>query len=266
MKRYRRWISVLCILLLIFPMHVMATENKEDILKQKAKITSVTNHPNEIVIYDFFENELGFNTAVICAVLANLYTTSHFNADAYYRNDTSGSECFGLCQWSSSVSAGNRYQQLRDWCLAKGYDYKTIEGQLHFIKYELETIPYYKLDYLKNHIENTAEGAYEAAKLWSKYYEGCDKISHEGRALLARDTYWETYQDDSDVTESTPPKKVILGDVNGDGEVKLNDALLLRRYIAGYQLQIDLEAADLNGDGEVKLNDALLLRRSVAYH
>lgn len=59
-------------------------------------------------------------------------------------------------------------------------------------------------------------------------------------------------------------KKYVSGDVNGDGQVKLNDAILLRRYVAGWDVTIDLLAADVNRDGQVKLNDAILLRRYVA--
>ena len=68
----------------------------------------------------------------------------------------------------------------------------------------------------------------------------------------------------SGTVEILRAEKEIPGDVNGDGEVKLNDALLLRRYVAGYEVQINMETSDVNGDGEVKLNDALLLRRYVA--
>ncbi len=56
----------------------------------------------------------------------------------------------------------------------------------------------------------------------------------------------------------------IPGDVNGDGQVKLNDAMLLRRYVAGWDVTIDMLAGDVNRDGQVKLNDAMLLRRYVA--
>ncbi len=59
-------------------------------------------------------------------------------------------------------------------------------------------------------------------------------------------------------------KEYIPGDVNRDGYVKLNDAILLRRYVAGWDVTIDLLAADVNRDGQVKLNDAILLRRYVA--
>ena len=56
----------------------------------------------------------------------------------------------------------------------------------------------------------------------------------------------------------------IPGDVNGDGKVRLDDAILLRRYVADWDVEINLQAADVNGDGSVKLNDAIILRRYVA--
>jgi hypothetical protein len=68
----------------------------------------------------------------------------------------------------------------------------------------------------------------------------------------------------STVNGAVMAKSYIPGDVNRDGSVKLNDALLLRRYVAGWNVEIDLDAADVNRDGSVKLNDALLLRRYVA--
>ncbi len=251
-------------MVLIVPLCVNATESKEDILVPQTETVSVTNNLNEPIIYEFLKTELEFNLAVCCGILANIYRTSGFNPEAYSESVIEEYENFGMCQWSGSEAAGNRYKQLQDWCLDNGYDYKTIEGQLYFMKYELETSPYYQLGYLKEHIENTAEGAYEASQLWSKYYQGCNKDDYEERAILARDTYWVVYQDSSDATEPSNPNTGVLGDVNGDGEVKLNDALLLRRYVAGYEVSVDLQVSDMNGDGEVKLDDALLLRRYVA--
>ena len=58
------------------------------------------------------------------------------------------------------------------------------------------------------------------------------------------------------------PDDFIPGDVNGDGEVDVNDALLVMRHALGL---IELEntyAADVNGDGTVNLEDALLILRT----
>ena len=61
---------------------------------------------------------------------------------------------------------------------------------------------------------------------------------------------------------------VTVGDVNGDGAVNLRDAVILDRYIAGwdgYAGRIDdMDAADLDRDGAVGHTDALILDRYVA--
>lgn len=55
----------------------------------------------------------------------------------------------------------------------------------------------------------------------------------------------------------------ILGDVNGDGIVNTEDALLVLRHAMGLQNLPDnrLLAADYNGDGEINSEDALLILR-----
>ncbi|MBR3555044.1 MAG: leucine-rich repeat domain-containing protein [Oscillospiraceae bacterium] len=57
---------------------------------------------------------------------------------------------------------------------------------------------------------------------------------------------------------------VLVGDVNGDGSVTNADAALLKRYIAGWSVSIDRNAADLNRDGSVTNADAALLNRYIA--
>jgi len=66
------------------------------------------------------------------------------------------------------------------------------------------------------------------------------------------------------VNGTTPTPATIYGDVNGDGEVNTADITLLRRYVAGWDITINLAAADVNGDGEVNTADITLLRRCVA--
>ena len=57
---------------------------------------------------------------------------------------------------------------------------------------------------------------------------------------------------------------ILVGDVNGDGSVTNADAALLKRYIAGWSVSIDRNAADLNRDGSVTNADAALLNRYIA--
>ena len=57
---------------------------------------------------------------------------------------------------------------------------------------------------------------------------------------------------------------VIPGDVTGDGVVNKMDALRLKKYLAGLDVEIDLAAADVNCDGVVNKMDALRLKKYLA--
>lgn len=59
-------------------------------------------------------------------------------------------------------------------------------------------------------------------------------------------------------------KKITGGDTNGDGAVDAKDVTVLRRYLAGWNPNIHLDAADLNGDGVVDAKDVTVLRRQLA--
>ena len=60
----------------------------------------------------------------------------------------------------------------------------------------------------------------------------------------------------------------VLGDVNGDGQVNLSDALLVVTYVVDGSILLlppgDISLGDVNGDGQVDLADALLMVTYVA--
>ena len=56
----------------------------------------------------------------------------------------------------------------------------------------------------------------------------------------------------------------LIGDTDGDGEVSDWDAIVLNRYLAGWNVTIELAAADVDGDGEVSDWDAIVLERYLA--
>jgi hypothetical protein len=39
---------------------------------------------------------------------------------------------------------------------------------------------------------------------------------------------------------------------------------LLKRYLAGWEVEIDMTSVDLNGDGKVDMKDSALLKRQLA--
>ena len=56
----------------------------------------------------------------------------------------------------------------------------------------------------------------------------------------------------------------IPGDPNGDGIVNMKDSLILRKYLAGWEVEADEPALDVNADGIINMKDALILRKYLA--
>ena len=56
----------------------------------------------------------------------------------------------------------------------------------------------------------------------------------------------------------------LLGDANDDGAVNMKDVLLMRKYLAGLDVEYNAENADCNGDGDVNMKDVLMLRKYLA--
>ena len=57
---------------------------------------------------------------------------------------------------------------------------------------------------------------------------------------------------------------MIVGDVDGDGEITDWDAIMLNRYLAGWEVEMNSAAADTDGDGELTDWDAIVLERYLA--
>ena len=56
----------------------------------------------------------------------------------------------------------------------------------------------------------------------------------------------------------------VPGDVNNDGEVDMIDSVMLDRYLADWDVTINMSNADVNGDGEVDMIDSVMLDRYLA--
>lgn len=69
----------------------------------------------------------------------------------------------------------------------------------------------------------------------------------------------------SNITTLDDNSMICLGDVNGDGSVKSNDLLILKKYLLGISDLVarNLQNADINSDGSVKSNDLLLLKKQL---
>ncbi len=81
-------------------------------------------------LYAFLTGELGLPPAAAAGVLSNMWSESRFDPGALGDGGTS----YGLCQWHDG-----RWDALREFCDASGLDWESAEGQLHFLKSELES-------------------------------------------------------------------------------------------------------------------------------
>lgn len=151
---------------------------------------------NEKYIYDFLTGRMELNTAAACGILANIYKESSFNPNASYM-ESNGYLSYGICQWNAG-----RYNNLVNFCGENGYDYKTLEGQLNYLKYELSQNNYKILyngktiyNYMKG-VENSGEGAYDGGYYWCYYFEVPANRANSSvtRGNLAKNTYWEKYR------------------------------------------------------------------------
>lgn len=116
---------------------------------------------NQAKIYRFLREELELNKAAASGVLANIESESNFSTVALGDGGTS----YGLCQWHAG-----RFSNLVNWCRGNGYDYHLLEGQLAYLKQELEGGYRGVLEYLRQ-VPDTARGAYQAGYYWCMHYE-----------------------------------------------------------------------------------------------
>ena len=141
---------------------------------------------NEAVIFEYLTGPVELNTAAACGVLANLEWESGFDPHAVGDGGTS----YGICQWHAS-----RFARLRDYCAENGLDYTALEGQLEYLRYELENYYPRVLEYLRG-VSDDAEGAYDAGYYWCYHFEipaGYASGVSVKRGNLAKNTYYPAY-------------------------------------------------------------------------
>lgn len=204
-------------------------------------------------IYTYIVKEMKLSPAAACGVLANIEYESDFNCNLVGDSGTS----YGICQWHNE-----RLTNLKNYCAKNGYSYKTLEGQLHFLEYELnnnKSDTGYILDKLKS-VENTADGAYRAGYDWCYYFErpANRTAKSETRGNKAKNYYWPNY---STLTLNDEATQTDLGDVNKDGKVNSADALLAIEYSVGTRTftSAQIKRADMDKDGKITSNDAFII-------
>ncbi len=196
---------------------------------------TANNKSNETIIFEYLTEKLGYNTAVACGILANIYSESAFNSinlerrfelesgmtdqsytegvDLYiagkteeegaYTNFVDDRAGYGLCQWTYPT----RKEELLEYAIDKDTSIGDAHMQLSFLEVELKRdITLYKL--LRS-APNTAQGAYDAGYQFCYRFERPSNYQTRSieRGNLAVNTYWIKYASDynpfTDVSEDS---------------------------------------------------------------
>ncbi len=113
---------------------------------------------SEIMARLLFQYDLTPEAA--CGIAANMWYESSFQPCV-----ASVDGSYGLCQW-----VGDRKTRLYDWCYTNGYDGDTVEGQLAYMMYEMES---YSVD-----LTGTA---YECAANFCRVFESPPNAATQAR-------------------------------------------------------------------------------------
>lgn len=118
-----------------------------------------------------YYKEKGFTPSQTAGVLAHAQGESSLNPNAY-RIDSNGKPSYGLFQWN-----GPRFESLKNWSSQQGLDYKTVEAQLKYKDYELNTTQKSAGNALKN--ASTPAEASLAMNSFEKFQGWKDAYSSE---------------------------------------------------------------------------------------
>lgn len=155
-------------------------------LSAMATVTYSAETKVQRTVYDYLTKELDLCPAAAAGIMGNIMIECSFNPAAGHY-DTNGLWSHGLMQWN-----GPRFEALKSFCAKNGYDYNGVEGQLEWLKYELNNTERGAYKAMKN-IPNTTEGACRAAVVWADEFERCTKTSYALRIFYAMNTFWPDY-------------------------------------------------------------------------
>lgn len=169
-------------------------EEEEEYVEEAEWVYDENLKPEEN-IFIYLTDYLGFSDAAACGIVANIaYETGwKFNPDVGDINHGA----YGLIQWMDG-----RRRNLKRWCDENGKDYRTIQGQMDFMYWELvNDDPYGTFDRLMQ-VDDSKKGAYDAGWYFCYWYERPNrkKKASVWRGNEAKD-YYEMFVLNSDDVE-----------------------------------------------------------------
>ena len=165
------------------------------------------------VIYQYLRKEMQLNHAAASGVLANIQCESVFNPLALGDGGTS----YGICQWHNG-----RFRALISFCNSKDLDYNTLEGQLAYLQHELTNSYPGVLSYIEG-VEDTKQGAYDAAYYWCMHFEIPNDTVNRSiqRGNLAKEYYDKDFEISSEAQERLDRIIQIVEDSNKESKKEI---------------------------------------------
>ena len=199
---------------------------------------------NTQTLYWFLRDELSLNHAAACGVLANVQMEANFRPIALGDGGTS----YGICQWHLG-----RFTRLMAYCTTKELDYNTLEGQMAYLKYELQVYYPHVLAMLEG-TEDTAKGSYDAAYAFCYRFEMPDQIEarSQQRGNLAENEYYpKEFERDEENDGFAATVDTTDDPEEADGETGNKEYVTPTQVIAPEDFQVNLfeaeAAAEISG-------------------
>ncbi|MBQ7475339.1 MAG: S-layer homology domain-containing protein [Clostridia bacterium] len=140
----------------------------------------------ESEVFAFLTEEMGFCSAAAAGIMANIMCESSFNPNAG-DIDTNDLYSYGLVMWN-----GPRYERLKTWCRDNELSHETVEGQMKYLKWELENGERATMNAMTS-TPDTFEGCVEATVLFAELFERCAAFSYGLRVHYAVNVFWPAY-------------------------------------------------------------------------
>jgi hypothetical protein len=139
----------------------------------------------------------GWTKNAVCGMLGNMQSESSINP-ARWQGDHIGDTVngFGLVQWTPAT-------KYLDWASANGYDYKSMEGNLERILYEVDNhLQWYDADMTFQEFTQSTDTPYNLAMKFISAYERPANPDQPQRGTQA--DYWWDHLDGSGVIIGPP--------------------------------------------------------------
>ena len=153
----------------------------------------LTGNTNIEKCFNFFISKAGgeLSPQQACGVIGNFCvesgaTLNKGDINPMARSGFQNENSFGIAQWNPAKAAGNRFGKLQEFSSRLKLDYRSLDAQLKFVKFELETLPYLGLGQLRN-----AKTVKKATVVFQDKYERPNKdLAHTNQRLaFAQETF-----------------------------------------------------------------------------